>query len=180
MQDFIKQAEKNGVILSKNGRCQFCGADFQNGIFDCIETYSNCTGLLDFNNPVYYTSRFLSVDAHALQHPEVHGRWSNHFHLTRLNLILEKKVEWNYKKSPLLSNFLNDYKQDKANEILVPPPQMKRGNLTAKDITKVATPEDCVQLIADWAEGVYQSWKPYHDLVSKIAEGFLNNLSVKR
>ncbi|SEI03810.1 hypothetical protein SAMN02927937_02897 [Paenimyroides aquimaris] len=110
MQDFIDQARKNEVTLFDKGKCQFCGADYQKGIFDCMDNYNNGLELLDFNNSEYHISRFLSVDAHALQHPEIHGRWSNHFHLTRLNLILDKKQQWDYKKSPLLSDYLNEYK----------------------------------------------------------------------
>ena len=110
MQDFIDQARKNGVTLFDKGKCQFCGADYQKGIFDCMDNYNNGIELLDFNNSEYHISRFLSVDAHALQHPEIHGRWSNHFHLTRLNLIFDKKFKWDYKKSPLLSDYLNEYK----------------------------------------------------------------------
>ena len=69
MQDFIDQAAKNGVALLDTGICQFCGADYQRGIYECMENYNN--GLLYFNfsdidNHLY---RFLSVDAHALQHP---------------------------------------------------------------------------------------------------------------
>ena len=91
MQDFMDQAAKNGVDLLNKGRCQFCGADYQKGIFDCMENYNSGLLLFDFNDPKYLLNRFLSVDAHALQHPEIHGRWSNHFHLTRLHLILQKK-----------------------------------------------------------------------------------------
>ncbi len=37
-------------------------------------------------------TRFLSVDAMALQHCELHGPWNNHIHLARLFLIFEKNV----------------------------------------------------------------------------------------
>jgi Family of unknown function (DUF5946) len=147
MQDFINQASKNGVILLNEGKCQFCGADYQKGIYECMENYNQGLEILDFNNPEYHISRFLSVDAHALQHPEIHGRWSNHFHLTRLYLIFEKRVKWDYKKSPLLSSYLNEYKVSRPNEFLIPPKSMERGNLTAKDLTNATTAEECVELI---------------------------------
>jgi hypothetical protein len=145
MQDFIDQATKNGVILSDKGKCQFCGADYQKGIFDCMENYNNGLEFLDFNNSEFHLYRFLSVDAHALQHPEIHGRWSNHFHLTRLNLILVKEQKWDYKKSPLLSDYLNEYKLNRPNEFLALPKPMERGNLTAKDLSKVSTADECVE-----------------------------------
>lgn len=175
MKDFIDQATKNGVTLSDKGKCQFCGADYQKGIFDCMDNYNNGLGLLDFNNSEYHISRFLSVDAHALQHPEIHGRWSNHFHLTRLNLILDKNQDWDYKKSPLLSDYLNKYKLNGTNEFLATPQPLERGSITAKDLTKVATTNECVELIRKWANEVYYAWSSNHSLISQIADGFLKN-----
>lgn len=173
MQDFIDQARKNSVTLLNEGKCQFCGADYQKGIFDCMENYNNGLGVLDFSNPKFHLSRFLSVDAHALQHPEIHGRWSNHFHLTRLNLILDKKQDWNYKKSPRLSDYLNTYKSSRPNEYLILPKPLERGVITSKDLVQTTNVEECVELIRNWAKEVYQVWSSNHTLVSKIAEGFI-------
>lgn len=174
MQDFIDQANKNGVTLSDKGKCQFCGAEFQKGIFECMDNYNNGLELIDFNNSENHIYRFLSVDAHALQHPEIHGRWSNHFHLTRLNLILEKNKKWDFKTSPLLSNYLNEYKAGRPNEFLNPPKLLDRGTITTKDFITVTTTEECVKLIKKWAEEVYIAWKENHLIVSQIADGFLN------
>lgn len=173
MQDFIDQATKNGVDLLKKGRCQFCGADYQRGIFECMENYSSGLLFFDFNDPKFHLYRFLSVDAHALQHPEIHGRWSNHFHLTRLHLILEKKQTWDYNKSPLLSDYLNKYKSNKPNEFLKAPLPLDRGEITAKDLTKSTTAEESADLIAKWATEVYFSWRSNHGTVAEIADGFL-------
>jgi hypothetical protein len=175
MQDFIDQAAKNDVVLLDRGKCQFCGADYQRGIFDCMENYNNGLVFLDFNDSKNHLFRFLSVDAHALQHPEIHGRWSNHFHLTRLHLILEKKQTWDYNKSPLLSDYLNRYKSNKPNEFLIAPESLNRGIITAKDLTNVTTAEECAQLITKWADEVYHSWNSNHVTVAQIADGFLEN-----
>ncbi len=172
MQDFIDQARKNGVVLFNKGKCQFCGANYQKGIFECMDNYNNGPEL-DFSNLEYRTSKFLSVDAHALQHPEIHGRWSNHFHLTRLNLILDKNQHWNYKKSPLLSNYLNEYKLKRPNEFLDVPRPLERGNITAKNITTTTTADECVELIKKWANEVYYAWGSNHSLVERIADGFM-------
>ncbi len=180
MQDFIEQAKKNGVALYDKGKCQFCGGEYQRGIFDCMNNYNNGFELLDFNNSKYHIARFLSVDAHALQHPEIHGRWSNHFHLTRLNLILDKKQQWSYKNSPLLSDYLNEYKLKRPNEFLAPPKPMERGNITAKDLCKSTTAFECVELIVKWADEVYNAWGANHSLVSQIAEGFLGKNDKKK
>lgn len=173
MQDFIEQARKNGVTLFDRGKCQFCGADYAKGIFDCMDNYHSGLALLDFNQTENHLFRFLSVDAHALQHPEIHGRWSNHFHLTRLHLIMDKKQHWDYQTSPMLSDYLNAYKLNRPNERLVPPEPLERGLITAYDLTKVTTAEACIGLIKSWADEVYRAWASQHALVSQIAEGFL-------
>lgn len=173
MQDFFDQAHKNHVTLLDKGKCQFCGADFERGIFDCMDNYNNSLKLIDFNNLENHIYRFLSVDAHALQHPEIHGRWSNHFHLTRLNLIIEKNKNWDYQKSPLLSNLLNIYKTNRPNELLNPPSPLRRGTITTKDFTSVTTTKECEELINNWAKEVYATWKESHWIVSQIADGFL-------
>lgn len=176
MQNFIDQANKNGITLLDKGRCQFCGAEYERGIFDCMDNYNQGLELLDFNDPANHLFRFLSVDAHALQHPEIHGRWSNHFHLTRLNLILEKKQIWDYKKSPLLSDYLNAYKLRSPNEVLTVPEPLERGKITTKDLLKATTAIECVELIENWAKEVYQSWSSSHSVVSRIADGFLDSI----
>jgi hypothetical protein len=175
MQNFIDQANKNGVNLLEKGKCQFCGADYQKGIFDCMDNYNNGLQLLDFNNSEHLLSRFLSVDTHALQHPEIHGRWSNHFHLTRLNLILEKKQTWDYKKSPILSDYLNAYKLNRPHEFLTIPKPLDRGKTTAKDLLKATTANECIDLIKKWADEVYRAWSLSHSIVSKIADGFIDS-----
>jgi predicted PolB exonuclease-like 3'-5' exonuclease len=140
-----------------------------------MENYNNGLLLFDFNDSKNHLYRFLSVDAHALQHPEIHGRWSNHFHLTRLHLILEKKQTWDYKKSPLLSDYLNKYKSNKPNEFLKAPEPFDRGKITAKNLNKVTTAEECAELIIKWADEVYHAWNSNHGTVAQIANGFLEN-----
>ncbi|MFY8021344.1 MAG: DUF5946 family protein [Bacteroidia bacterium] len=179
MQDFIDQANKNGIALLDSGSCQFCGADYQKGIFDCMDHYNNGLQLLDFDNPEHHISRFLSVDAHALQHPEIHGRWSNHFHLTRIYLILHKGIRWDYKKSPLLSDYLNAFKLKNPNAVLPIPKPLERGKISSKDLTRTTTSNDCIATIKKWADEVYQSWGASHLLISEIAEDFLNYPSKK-
>ena len=173
MQSFVDQARKNGVTLFIKGNCQFCGADYQKGIFECMDHYNTWLGLLDFSKPQYRLFKFLSVDAHALQHPEIHGRWSNHFHLARLHLILERKQQWDYKMSPLLSDFLNEYKSKRPLEFLSIPKPLERGKTTAKHLTGTTTAIECVDLIKNWAEEVYFAWSSNLTLVSQIADGFL-------
>lgn len=110
MQDYIDFAAKNGVVLQNTGSCQFCGAETERGVHECLEIFNLGFQQIDFSKSPNHLFRFLIVDAHTLQHPEIHGRWNNHFHLTRLHLIFEYRVQWNYALSPKLSDHLNQYK----------------------------------------------------------------------
>lgn len=175
MQDYIDLAEKNGYKLLDHGRCQFCGANTKRGIHECLEIFNLGFQQIDFSNTENHIFRFLIVDAHTLQHPEIHGRWNNHFHLTRLHLIFEYGIKWTYELSPKLSDYLNKYKAHKQNEFLIPPEILKRGTITTTDILEKSTSEkDCKEWIRKWALEVYESWKAYHPIVDQIAQTFLN------
>jgi dihydroorotase len=173
MQDLIGYAIKNGITLQKEGHCQFCGSGVVGGVFECHDNVHHLAEILDFSNPLYYLTRFLSVDAMALQHCEIHGKWNNHVHLTRLFLILEKNLDWDYAKTPLLSNVVNEYKKDKK-EFLTPPPAKQRGKLTTSDLLLAVTPNDCVSTVRQWAKDVYVSFASHHALIVSIADVFID------
>ncbi len=173
MQDYTDIAKKNRVTLLDNGKCQFCGADTKKGIHECLEIFNLGFGV-DFAEVENHIYRFLMVDAHTLQHPEIHGRWNNHFHLSRLCLIFKYNVRWTYAFSPKLSDFLNKYKLLKTNEYLLPPKVLERGSITTTDILEKSADEKATkELIKKWALVVYTKWNAHHDVVDNIAKGFL-------
>lgn len=130
---------------------------------------------IDYSNPENHIYRFMTVDAHALQHPEVHGRWSNHFHLMRQYLILELGVSWHYGLSPRLSDHLNQYKSTRLDERLIVPPPLERGKITVTDISNVAKNRTvCQEMIMSWSKAVYEAWHLSHRIVAPVAEGFLS------
>lgn len=175
MQNYIDIAAKNGVTLINHGKCQFCDADATRGIHECVEIFSLGFQMIDYSKPENNIYRFLSVDAHTLQHPEIHGRWNNHFHLTRQHLIFTYHVDWNYKLSPKLSEHLNEYKAIRVDEYLHPPDVRYRGKITTTDVLKQSKTEaECQKMIIRWGWEVYQSWKKHHDVVDIIAKGFMN------
>lgn len=175
MQDYIGFAEKNGVTLLDKGKCQFCGANTKRGIHECLEIFNLGFQDIDFSKTENDIYRFYIVDAHTLQHPEIHGRWNNHFHLTRLHLIFNYKIEWSYKLSPQLSDYLNKYKLHNKDEYLIPPRVGERGKITTTDILEKSKNEaDCKKLIMNWALEVHSVWGNHHYIVDNIAKGFLN------
>lgn len=176
MQEYIKQAKKKGVEISEKGNCQFCGALVNNGITECMEIFANKVLLFEYNLPDIFQSTFLIVDSHALQHSEIHGKENNTLHLTRLHLILDKKITWDYRKTPLLSDFLNQYKIDGKIEHLIPPPKLERGKITVRDISSATSTEQYLGLVQIWAEQVYHSWQFHLTVVSDLADGFIKHL----
>ena len=175
MQDYIDFAEKNGVILLDRGKCQFCGANTKRGVHECLEIFNLGFQGIDFTKPENHIYRFLIVDAHTLQHPEIHGRWNNHFHLSRLHLIFRHKVKWTYNLSPKLSDHLNKYKTHKQDEYLTPPAVLNRGKITSTDVLqKAGNVHETKQIIEEWATEVYDKWKDYHHIVEEIAKNFLD------
>ena len=175
MQDLVNYAVKNGIILQEIGDCQFCGCQALRGVFECHENTYRIAELLDFNDSVNYQTRFLSVDAMALQHSEIHGPWNNHIHLARLYLIFEKGILWDYSKTPLLSNVINQYKRNRK-EFLMPPPLKERGKLTTEDLLQVTTAIECVDLVRNWAFEVYKAFEIHHAVVANISTNFLAKL----
>lgn len=174
MQDYIQMAAKNNVTLHDEGPCQFCGGRTQRGVHECVEAFSFSFQSLDHSKQEDHVYRFLGVDAHCLQHPEIHGRWNNHFHLTRLHLIFEYQIFWTYQLSPQLSEHLNAYKEGKEDELLIPPPPGSRGLITSMDVRDVQ--EDYSQtkaMLRKWGEEVYQIWRASHPVVGKIAATFI-------
>ncbi len=175
MQDYIDFARKNGFKLLDIGKCQFCGAKTKRGIHECLEIFNLEFYSIDFSISENHIYRFLIVDSHALQHPEIHGRWNNHFHLSRLHLIFKHNIKWTYKLSPKLSDYLNIYKLHKRDEYLTPPEVLKRGNITTTDIKEKLTNEtECKDLIERWSLEVHNVWSNHHEVAENIAQGFLN------
>lgn len=174
MQDYKDFAAKNGVQLLDTGSCQFCGAQTSRGVHQCLEIFNLGFQSIDYSLKENHKFRFFIVDAHTLQHPEIHGRWNNHFHLSRLHLIIRYKVDWRYDLSPKLSDYLKTYKKNNPNERLLPPAIGKRGEITTTDILNIANdPGLCKQAILNWANAVYLAWGEHHTSVDKIAQGFL-------
>lgn len=79
MQDYREFVSKNGVLLEDKGKCQFCGAQTERGVHECLEIFSLGFKGIDYSNRTYHVFRFLTVDAHSLQHPEIQEKCSDFF-----------------------------------------------------------------------------------------------------
>jgi len=174
MQSYVDFAAKNGVVLNDVGPCQFCGAALDRSVHQCMEIFELGFGGLDLTLPRDQMFRFFIVDAHALQHPELHGRWSSHFHLARLVAVLDEGVEWGYSDSPRLSAALGVHKAGVPDERLVPPGIGERGTRTASDVQAVSDDESaCKAEIRAWACSVHTAWASEHEKVLPVVRRFL-------
>jgi hypothetical protein len=154
MQDFRQQAAKNGVTLVESGACQFCGAAVERGVAECLDLLGELAGRLR-NERAYAAMHLFSVDAHALQHPEVHGRLNNHVHLLSLCLMLERGASAAMgSRKPAVEKFLALGREWPA---LAPPPVGERGRLTVKDVAEAAA-EERAELARRWGEQVWGAW----------------------
>lgn len=168
MRGFREQAAKNGVAIIETGPCQCCGAAVTGGVEECLllaSTSGPGAVAATRNTPTL----FLAVDAHALQHAEIHGPWNNVIHLLRQHLMLERRIDWRYEKTPLLSDFLKDYRQRPNAVIPASPLPGQRGALTTTDVTRAATPEEYRALVRRWADAVYAAYAPYHPWAHECA-----------
>lgn len=178
MQDWREQAQKNNLVLLEEGACQLCGSNTTKGIAECLEKAAHVTYRLSQGEGVEYMTIFLSVDSHALQHPEIHGRWNNHLHLSRLYLVLREKLRWQHKYTPVLSGIVNDYKKRHPNEVIEPPEVKKRGITTVTDVEAADSDRQYIERVREWADGVFESFGHGHEIASEIAKACRRKIRV--
>ena len=137
-------------------RCQCCGAAVAEGVKGCFEHFS---ALLTrgYNDPRYGAAIFYGVDAHALQHPEIHGKKNNAGHLLRLCWLIEHDA---HAHSATVPAWWQRYTARADIPVLEPPGQ--RGSITVADLSDAATPEEYRALMRQWAEAVYAAWAAHH------------------
>lgn len=115
---------------------------------------------------------FLCVDAHALQHPEIHKPLRGLFHLSRLKLILEDRFQWEYGFSPVLNQVVNEYKRAHAWLAMEVPPVGSRGAARVTDLPKGLDEPAFVDGVWKWSEEIYNAYENGRELVADLATAF--------
>jgi len=177
MQDWREQAKKNGIQIIGKGKCQLCGANTLSGIVECVEKLGLVSHRLNHSDGVANMTIFKCVDSHMLQHPEIHGRWNNHYHLSRLNLILHQNIRWDYHYSTILSNVLDEYKSRNFNKKIKSPEIGNRGILTISDIEEIESENEYKELVNEWTKCVYESYIDGHKIAEEISKKFINKIN---
>jgi Family of unknown function (DUF5946) len=176
MRSAEEHAARHGLQLSTQGPCPMCGAPSGSGFDGCLTHAGRLGELVDFADEQHHVTRFLSVDAMALQHSEVHGPWNNYLHLARLRLILVDGLRWRYPYTPVLSAATDAYARGRRPE-LPPPPPGRRGALTALDLPGPAGADAAPAFVREWAGTVLQAYGPAAlDAVRPISEDFRRRL----
>ncbi len=178
MQKWQVQAEKHNLIIIKEGDCQLCGSATTRGIGECIEKSAYIPHRLSHDEGVEHMTLFLCVDAYALQHSEMQGRWSIHLHLARLYLMLVEKIQWNYSYTPILSSVVDAYKIKHRNETIAPPAVKSRGAVTVTDVEKANSDSQYIALVNSWALGAFKSYNEGHQIAQRIAEALKTKVGI--
>lgn len=172
MPKWIEQAIKNDVEILEDGQCQLCGSDTLHGITECVATAAKLVHRLSHEKGVQQQTIFLCIDAHALQHPQIHSRWNNHFHLARLHLIVHEKIRWTYDDSEILNAILDAYKVKHPQELIDTPDNRATSCLTVIDVDACQGDEEFIAMVWQWAEQVYAAHAASHDVAHRLATLF--------
>jgi hypothetical protein len=155
------------------GPCQFCGAVLEGSVHECVEIFELGFGGLEHISRQEHIFRFFIVDAHALQHPELHGRGSSHFHLARLVAVLDGGVVWEYSDSPRSSTVLDAHKTGVPNQRLAPPRTGERGTHNVSDVQAVRDDDTAYKAeIRAWARPIHSAWASEHEKVLPVVRRF--------
>lgn len=176
MPKWLEQAAKNELEILEDGQCQLCGSDTLHGITECVSTAGKITHKISQEKGIQQQTIFLCVDAHALQHTLIHGRWNNHFHLARLHLILIDHIQWSYDLTTALSEVLDVYKLQHPDEKIVEPDEAHKSRLTVIDVDASHDEAEYVALVWQWAQQVYASFAEHnainHAIAQRLADSF--------
>ncbi|MBC3881089.1 hypothetical protein H8K35_00755 [Undibacterium sp. LX40W] len=178
MPKWLEQAAKNDLEIIEDGQCQLCGSDTLHGITECVATAGKITHKISQEKGIEHMTIFLCVDAHALQHTQIHARWNNHFHLTRLHLILVDEIDWDYDLTTVLNEVLDDYKLEHPQEKIQEPDEAHRAKITVTDVDASHDEEEYIDLVWEWAEQVYASFADSHVIARRVAEQFKQRMLV--
>jgi hypothetical protein len=161
MQTLEDYAHKSGVALEKEGVCQFCGSHVTGGVYECFDIFYKIVGEAAIPVDTRADVQLIIVDAHALQHSEVHGIRNNNYHLLRLLGIYE------YHMSSRIGadyTFLSPVLDPRVSVMRLESPLVgNRGYMTISDIVETKNNET----IKKWGQEVLNAWSEYEDWAEK-------------
>ncbi len=140
--------------------CRYCGASIPKRARNCFEYYSEIM-TSKFSTEEFRKFQIYCVDAHALQHPELHGIKNNFYHLLSLCYSFEfKKEPLNYKDIKFLQQRANSTKDIPT--LMVP---ANRGTMSINTIENISEKDQFEKTSREWAFEVWNTWSRYHDFI---------------
>ena len=127
------------------------------GVEGCFVLFNEVLAL-EYSDPAHGAVNLLSVDAHALQHPEDHGVKNNAFHLIRLCWLLEHGGDPRLGQGPLWLQ--KQFDGNPKLPVLTPP--VDRGKVTIADVYGAQTPKEHAERVYRWAHSVWEAWSAHH------------------
>ncbi|MBC8077681.1 MAG: hypothetical protein H7Y32_16515 [Chloroflexales bacterium] len=138
-----------------------CGRRGREGLLGAVLRLLNRA----YSDPRYGGATFYGVDAHALQHPELHGKKNNAAHLLRLCWVIERDA---HAQSGTVPAWWQRYLARSDVPLLAPP--KVRGSITVVDVAGAANPAQYAALMRRWAEDVYADWWAHDDWAQRELE----------
>ena len=138
--------------------CQLCGTPVAEGVKGCWELAAALL-IREYPDGLVGGATFYGVDAHALQHPEIHGKKNNAAHLLHLYWIFEHHQEARVGTVP---RWWQQYLQGSSTIPRLDPPQ-DRGRITVADVVAATSAHAAAVLMEQWARSVYAAWHVHHD-----------------
>ncbi|MHA1990766.1 MAG: DUF5946 family protein [Candidatus Hodarchaeales archaeon] len=149
--------------------CPYCHATFPSNFQNCFD-YFTIVSSIENSDVRFRKYNSYTVDAHALQHPELHGLKNNFYHLLSLCYSLE------FIQSSILGEDIK-FLQERVNSTKNIPnfdPPKDRGSLTINYISKTSDPAQYGNYAKDWAETVWNTWSNYHAEIRKEIRSLLS------
>lgn len=163
---FSKSPARSAETNEGSSLCQFCGAAVESGPDSCLLLLAQLAERARAEK-IYAQAHLFSVDAHALQHPELHGQLSSRVHLLSLCLTLERGASASIEsRKPPVEKFLTLGRDWPS---LDAPPAGRRGTLTVRNVL-AASPSERPFRARQWAEDVWQAWQPHHPWVRRMLD----------
>lgn len=137
--------------------CHLCGAHVAEGVKGCWELLSELL-IREYPDGMIGGVGFMGGDAHALQHPEIHGKKNNAAHLLRLTWLFD------YNQVAQAGTVPRWWQQALQGANTMPwlePPQ-DRGQITVADVAAAQSAHAAAALMEPWARSVYAAWHPHH------------------
>ena len=150
--------------------CSYCQAPVEGGVEGCKTIFVSLNER-EYSYREYGKVNLLTVDAHALQHPEIHGKKNNAFHLLSLCWLLEYNGNTAIGATP---RWLQQYFSHKLNLPQIVPPQ-QRGEITVIDLVNIQDASEYHKFAKLWASSVWQSWQKHHVWARNTLKLLLNS-----